>query len=59
MMHEEEMIDDMSSEIEALKAERDALRDALEVVLDDLMYKDHARVIDFARATLKAREVKP
>ena len=59
MMHEEEMIDDMSSEIEALKAERDELRDALEVVLDDLMYKDHARVIDFARAILKVREVKP
>ena len=47
------------SEIEALKAERDALRDALEVVLDDLMYKDHARVIDVARAALKAREEKP
>ena len=41
------------------KAERDALRTALEVVLNDLMYKDHAKVIDFARAALKAREVKP
>jgi hypothetical protein len=49
----------MTDEIKALKAERDALREALEVVLDDLMYKDHARVIDFARATLKAREEKP
>ena len=47
----------ISVRLHAAMAERDALRDALEVVLDDLMYKDHARVIDFARATLKVREV--
>lgn len=59
MMHDEEVIDDLLDKIEALKAERDALRTALEVVLNDLMYKDHSKVIDFARAALKAREVKP
>lgn len=34
MMHDEEVIDDLLDRIEALKAERDALRDALKSLLD-------------------------
>ena len=40
------------AELDALKADNEALRKALEVVLDDLMYREHKRVIDFARARL-------
>lgn len=46
----------LASDYDALAAERDALRKALEVVLDDLMYKDHKRVIDFANAALRGEK---
>ena len=36
--------------------QRDALLEALKVVIDDLMYQDHARVIDVARAAIKMVE---
>ena len=38
------------------EAQRDALMEALKVVLDDLMYRDHARVIDVARAAIAKAE---
>lgn len=34
------------------REQRDELLDALKVVIDDLMYKDHARVIDVALAAI-------
>lgn len=37
-------------------AERDALLEALKIVIDDLMYKDHARVIGVARAAIAKAE---
>ena len=42
----------LHAENERLRAQRDALLEALKVVIDDLMYKDHARVIDVARAAI-------
>ena len=42
--------------VATLTAQRDALLEALKVVIDDLMYQDHARVIDVARAAIKAVE---
>ena len=40
------------------REQRDALLEALKVVLDDLMYKHHARVIDVARAAIAKVEGK-
>lgn len=39
-----------------LERQRAELLEALKVVIDDLMYKDHARVIDVARAAIAAAE---
>ena len=39
-----------------MREQRDALLEALKVVLDDLMYRDHARVIDVARAAIAKAE---
>lgn len=58
---------DQQGEIYALKMARSmeqktaalkqaALLEALKVVIDDLMYKDHARVIDVARAAIAKAE---
>ena len=44
------------AELRRLHAQRDALLEALKVVLDDLMYRDHARVIDVARAAIAKAE---
>ena len=40
----------------AVEAQRDALLEALKVVIDDLMYQKHARVIDVARAAIAKAE---
>lgn len=42
----------IADETDALRARIAELEAALEVVLDDLMYRDHQRVVDFARAAL-------
>lgn len=39
-----------------LERQRAELLEALKVVIDDLMYKDHARVIDVARAAIAKAE---
>lgn len=51
-------IDRLGETVEKLKAQRDELLEALKVVLDDLMYKDHARVIDVAHAAIAKAEGK-
>lgn len=38
------------------KTKNEALLEALKVVIDDLMYQDHARVIDVARAAIAKAE---
>ena len=45
-------------ELRRLHAVNQELLEALTVVLDDLMYKDHARVIDVARAAIAKAEGK-
>ena len=41
-----------------VREQRDELLEALKVVLDDLMYKDHARVIDVSNAAIAKAEEK-
>lgn len=48
-----------AAELRRLHAQRDKLLEALEVVLNDLMYRDHAEVINFARAAIKSVNAEP